>query len=73
LNLAAVSPETRRLFGRWWWLIPVLGLAGALLVVGVDLLFFDGATVRRLPDLSADPHGGHDDPVPRRADDLLKT
>lgn len=34
LNLAAASRETRPLLSRWW-LVPVLGLATALLVVSI--------------------------------------
>lgn len=59
LNLAALSPKTRPLLRRWWWLAPVLGLSAALLIVGIDLLFFRGASIQRIPDLGSDPPLGN--------------
>lgn len=58
LNLAAFSRETRPLLGRGWWMAPVLGVALALLVAGVDLVFFRGATIHDLPDLDSHPSLG---------------
>lgn len=58
LNLATVSRGTRPLFTRGWWMAPVLGLAAGLLLVAMDLVFFAGETVRRLPALDAHPSVG---------------
>jgi membrane protease YdiL (CAAX protease family) len=58
LNLAALSPETRPLLRRGWWLAPVLGLAAALLLVAIDLALFRGLTVQRLPELGSPPSVG---------------
>jgi membrane protease YdiL (CAAX protease family) len=58
LNLAAFSPEARSRLGRGWWTAPVLGVAMALLVVGVDVVFFRGVTIQDLPDLGSHPSLG---------------
>lgn len=58
LNLATASRETRPLFTGEWWLAPVLGLGAGLVLVSIDVLFFAGATVRRLPALDAHPSVG---------------
>lgn len=57
LNLAAVSPETRALLDRSWWLVPVLGLATPLLMLGLDRLLFEGASLQRVRDLGSQPLG----------------
>ena len=57
LNLATLSPETRTLLGRSWWLIPVLGLATPLLMLGIDQVLFGGASLQRVRDLGSQPLG----------------
>jgi len=58
-NLVTLSRETRPLLIRSWWLIPVLGLATALAMIGADQLFFGGATMSRTPSLSSHPPIGN--------------
>lgn len=40
---------------RWVYLAPVAGLAVAFLAAGIDLAFFRGVTLQRLPDLGTQP------------------
>jgi hypothetical protein len=55
LNLAAISPETRSVLARDWWLAPVPGLGAALAVAAADQVFFGGLTMHRTPNLGAHP------------------
>jgi hypothetical protein len=57
LNLAACSRETWPLL-RGWWMAPVLGVAMALLVVGVDRVLFRGVTMAGIPGLGSHPSLG---------------
>ncbi len=54
LNLVVASRRTLPLLGPWW-IIPALGVGATLILVALDLLLFDGITLRRVPGIGAPP------------------
>lgn len=54
LNLGFMAPEMRPALRRWLGLAPLLVVAVSLLAAAIDLLFFRGVTIQRLPDLGSD-------------------
>lgn len=57
LNLAWPSSDARDRLRRSWWLVPVLGLLTPLLMLGVDQVFFDGASLDRVRAFGSEPLG----------------
>lgn len=57
LNLAALSSDAKsKAIESWWW-VPVLGLATPAAMLGIDGLFFAGASLERIRELGGEPIG----------------
>lgn len=54
-NLAALSATGRSLMRRDGWLVPVLALAVTLAMLGLDRLWFGGASLERVREVGAQP------------------
>jgi hypothetical protein len=59
LNLALLSPTTRPLTRRRWWLPLVAGVATALAMMAADRALFGGVTMRATPGLNEHPPIGN--------------
>ncbi len=55
LNLALASAESRLLLRRSWWLVPLLGFVTPLLMLTIDHVFFESASLHRVRQLGFEP------------------
>lgn len=57
LNLASLSETSRETARRSWWWVPVLAIVTPAAMLGLDQVFFAGASLARIRELGAEPIG----------------